>query len=38
MRSNKNNSIDKALAGFCHNIKVVIQKDNSIMVGDGEAY
>ncbi len=28
------NSIDEALAGFCHNIEIVINKDNSITVKD----
>ena len=28
------NSIDEALAGYCHNIEIVINKDNSITVKD----
>ena len=28
------NSIDEALAGFCHNIEIIINKDNSITVKD----
>ena len=28
------NSIDESLAGFCHNIEVIINKDNSITVKD----